>query len=99
MYALVTWWQLAELAEHKPSPPAVSHLVENSAGLLKAYWTYDRASGKSFGFTLLDSAEHALDLRNAIESHMESHRDSTERLELARVQEILSGQSIGHCPH
>jgi hypothetical protein len=93
MYALVSWWQLPETRSRESLPelePAIVPLVRESPGFVESYWTYERSNGKSVGFTLLDTPEHAHDLKNAIECHMESREHPAALLEMIRVQEIVA---------
>jgi hypothetical protein len=93
MYALVSWWQLPETGCGDSLPqlePAIVPLLRESPGFVEGYWTYERSNGKSVGFTLLDTAEHAHDLKNAIETHMESQERPAAQLEMIRVQEIVT---------
>jgi hypothetical protein len=93
MYALVSWWQLPEGGHDEPMlerEPTIIPLVRDFPGFVESYWTYERSNAKSVGFTLIDTAEHAHDLKNAIETLMETQDQTTIRLEMIRVQEILS---------
>ncbi|MGI8826619.1 MAG: hypothetical protein ACR2JC_13405 [Chloroflexota bacterium] len=93
MYALVSLWQLSDAysgelmlqLEHPIVP-----FVRQSPGFVEGYWTHERSNGKSFGFMLLDAAEHAYDLKDAIESHMEGQDHPRAQLEMIRVQEIVA---------
>lgn len=93
MYALVSLWQLIQ-AHDDALLPQLEHpigpLVRRSPGVVESYWTYEHANGKSVGFTLLDSAEHAHDLRNALESQMEAQDHLSIHLEMTRVQEVVA---------
>jgi hypothetical protein len=92
MFALVSLWQLPEASLDQPLPELEQRsvaLVMHSPGVIEGFWTYERANGKSVGFTLLDTAEHARDLKNAIESHVEAQDHLGVQLEMIRVQEIV----------
>jgi hypothetical protein len=93
MYALVTLWQLPE-APFDGLPPqpeqAIVSLFRQSPGFVEGYWTYERANGKSIGFILLETADHAHDLKNALESRMEGQDNLGVQLEMIRVQEIVA---------
>jgi hypothetical protein len=86
-------WQLPE-APFDGLPPqleqAIVSLVRQSPGFVESYWTCERANGKSIGFMLLETADHAHDLKNAIESRMEGQDSLSVHLEMIRVQEILA---------
>jgi hypothetical protein len=73
----------------KLEQPIVS-LIRESPGFVEGYWTYESANGKSVGFCLLETAEHAHDLRNTIETHMEGRDHVGLELEMIRVQEIVA---------
>lgn len=106
MHALVSWWQLPETCRGGSpldfDPPMVD-LIRESPGFMESYWTYERSNGKSVGFTLLDTAEHAHDLRNAIESHVERHIEGNVqpriRLEMIRVHEITAHTAVEAVEH
>ena len=58
----------------------------------------------SEGMVVLDAihqiqAEHAHDLKNAIESHMDSREHTKVQLELIRVQEIVAHMPTAPSPH
>lgn len=93
MYAVVSLWQLLE-AHDDGTLPQLEHpigpLVRRCPGYLQSYWTYEHANGKSVGFTLLDTAEHAQDLKHALKRHMEARDYSGIHLEMIRVQEIVA---------
>jgi len=93
VYALVTLWQLAELpAGDRPPEPegSVVSMVRSSPGFIEGFWTFERGNGKSFGFIILETADHARDLKNAIEYRMETERTDGLQLEMIRVQEIVN---------
>jgi hypothetical protein len=93
VHALVSWWQLPENHANRSLPelePLIVALVRRAPGFIDGYWTFERVNCKSVGFTLLDTAEHAHDLRNAIESHVDSREQATVQLEMIRVQEIVA---------
>ena len=93
MHAVLSWWQLPEVRRDESVlklEPSIEMLVERSPGFIEGYWTHERTRGKSVGFSLLDTAEHAHDLRNAVETHMESREHSAVQLEMIRVQEIIA---------
>jgi hypothetical protein len=92
MFALVSLWQLPDTPRGAPDPPLHlpgAPLVRESPGYLEGYWTYERGNGKCVGFALLDSAQHAHDLRDAIESFMENQEHPAIQLEIIRVHEIM----------
>jgi hypothetical protein len=73
-------------------------LIRESPGFVESYWTYEHSNGKSMGFTLLDTSEHAHDLRNAVESRIEDHMEWDQpprfQLEMIRVQEITAYMTL-----
>ena len=93
MYAIVSWWQLPEnsvdvsLVELEPE---IVPLARQASGFLESFWTYEPSNCKSVGFMLMDTAEGAHDLKNAIESHMETRDHPAVRLEMIRVQKIVT---------
>jgi hypothetical protein len=93
VHALVSLWQWTEIPGDELPPElerSIASLVRQSPGYAEGYWTYERANGKSIGFVLLETAEQAHDLKNAIESHMEVQGQRGIRLEMIRVQEIVT---------
>ncbi len=92
MYALVGMWQWRDVDGELSRQPhqGLTALLRESPGFAGGFWTYERANGKSIGFLLLDSADHAHDLKNAIESHMEGEDSPGLRLEMLRVQEVMT---------
>lgn len=92
MYALVSLWQLPEVPWDELQPQLDQEIVSfarQSPGVVAGYWTYERTNGKSVGFVLLETAEQAHDLKNAIERYIEEQDHSSIHLEMLRVQAIV----------
>lgn len=93
LFALVSWWQLPDDTEHQSVielAPSIGPIARRAPGFREGYWTYEPQNGKSVGFMLVDSAEDAYDLRNALENHMEAQDDPAVQLEMIRVQEVVA---------
>lgn len=93
MYALVSLWQLDDARYEEQQAglrERIIPFVRQSPGFVEGYWTYNRSNGKSAGFTVLDTAEHAHDLKNAVESQAEDQHDAGVQLELIWIQEIMA---------
>lgn len=93
MYALVS---LCQLDETRPAESrarlerGVAVFVRQSPGFVGGFWTYERATGKSIGFTIFDSVDHARDLRDALDLYLAAQHQSAIQLEMNRVQEIVA---------
>ncbi len=102
MHALVSLWQLDEARFDELMEQLKQRIipfVRQSPGFVEGYWTYDHANGKSGGFTVLDTADCALDLKNTVESQAETQSDPGVQLEMIRVQEIVAHvQAEGDAP-
>ena len=93
MYALVTLWHVPDARSDRPWPDhgqSCMPLFQESPGLIDGYWTFEHSNGKSFGFTLFDTAEHAHELKRAIENFVEEKEEPKVQLEMIRVQEIVA---------
>jgi hypothetical protein len=89
MYALVTLWQLSEGPPEEALPEAVIRRARRAPGFIADFWTHERGNGKSFGIMVLDSADHAYELRFALEGDVEGEQHHGARLEMSRVQRIV----------
>lgn len=89
MYALVSLWQLPEGDADGRLPGPAVHQATQAPGFVVGFWTYERANGKAFGFMLLDSIDHAQDLRIAMELDADAHGGKGAQLEMVRVQELI----------
>jgi hypothetical protein len=93
MYALVSLWQLPEAPYDEPQSPLDHRIVrfaQQAPGFVEGYWSYERVNGKSVGFILVDTAEHARALRDAMENRMDEDDHPSIRLEMIRVQEVMT---------
>jgi hypothetical protein len=96
VYAIVSWWQLPEercTESVIELEPAIITLARHQPDFMEAFWTYERSNGKSIGFMLVRTSEGAHEVRNAVESHMETCAVSSVQLEMIRAQKI-----VGHVP-
>jgi hypothetical protein len=93
VYALLALWQLPEEPWDHLLPQleaGLTPLISGAAGVVEGYWTYEPANGKSVALVLLETADHAYDLRNTLERHMESGREPAIELEMLRVQRVMA---------
>ena len=99
MYALVS---LCQLDETRPAESrarlerGVVLFVRQSPGFVGGFWTYERATGKSIGFALFDSVDHARDLRDVLERYIATQHEWAIQLEMNRVQEIVAHEPAEH---
>jgi hypothetical protein len=97
VYALVSLWQMPEEPWNELRPAiegGIGMLIGRTPGVIDGYWTYEPANSKAIAFILLETADHAYDLRNALEGHMEMSEQGGIDLELIRVQEIVAHLAV-----